>query len=147
MELLKRNGVSLKQRRVAIIGNSNTVGTPLSFVVRDEGAISITLCDSNAFHLSENMNSLKSVIQVADFVFVAIGKPESIKQDWIKPGAVVVDIGINQMEDGKVVGDVDFESISRIAGAITPVPGGVGPMTVAALMHNTFLAARRLVAK
>jgi len=105
-------------------------------LLREHGTV--TVCHSRTQNLAE-------VVRRADILVVAVGKPGMITGDMIKPGAVVIDVGINRLPDGRLVGDVDFDSAVKVASAITPVPGGVGPMTIAMLMHNTLEAARNLV--
>lgn len=137
VELLKRTGLELKGLEVVVIGHSEIVGKPIAFLLMSEGA-TVTVCH----HMTRNL-AVHS--RQADAVFVAVGKPRLITGNMIKPGAAVIDIGINQIEteDGgsRVVGDADFDSCHEVAGWITPVPGGVGPVTVAILMRNTMTAA------
>ena len=139
VELLKSTGVPLEGLEATVIGHSEIVGKPIAFLLMAEGA-TVTVCH----HMTRSvaMHSRR-----ADAVFVAVGKPGLLDGGMIKPGAVVIDIGINQTigDDGKpkVVGDCDYESCREVAGWITPVPGGVGPVTVAVLMRNTIIAARR----
>jgi methylenetetrahydrofolate dehydrogenase (NADP+)/methenyltetrahydrofolate cyclohydrolase len=137
VELLKRTGLELKGLEVVVIGHSEIVGKPIAFLLMSEGA-TVTVCH----HMTRNL-AVHS--RQADAVFVAVGKPRLITGNMIKPGAAVIDIGINQIEteDGgtRVVGDADFESCHEVAGWITPVPGGVGPVTVSILMRNTMTAA------
>jgi len=138
--LLKSTGVTLEGLEATVIGHSEIVGKPIAFLLMAEGA-TVTVCHhltrEVAYHSRE-----------ADAVFVAVGKPGLLRGDMVKPGAVVIDIGINQVEtpdgDTRVVGDCDYDSCRAVAGFITPVPGGVGPVTVAVLMRNTVTAARRL---
>ena len=133
MELLKRSGVALSGKRVLVIGRSLLVGKPVALMLSNANATVILA------H-SQTQNLAQEVLQ-ADIIVAAIGKPEAIKGEWIKPGAVVIDVGINSViaQDGtkKIVGDVEFAQASQQAGFITPVPGGVGPMTVAMLLKNT----------
>lgn len=137
VELLKWTGLELKGLEVVVIGHSEIVGKPIAFLLMSEGA-TVTVCH----HMTRNL-AVHS--RQADAVFVAVGKPRLITGSMIKPGAVLIDIGINQIEaangDSRVVGDADFESCHEVAGWITPVPGGVGPVTVAMLMRNTVTAA------
>lgn len=137
VELLKKTGLELKGLEVVIIGHSEIVGKPIAFLLMSEGA-TVTVCH----HMTRN---LRVHSRQADAVFVAVGKPGLVTGDMIKPGAAVIDIGINQITDAdgnsKVVGDADFESCLETAGWITPVPGGVGPVTVAILMRNSVTAA------
>jgi methylenetetrahydrofolate dehydrogenase (NADP+)/methenyltetrahydrofolate cyclohydrolase len=123
---------------VVIIGRSQLVGRPLSVLLsaRGEGAnATVTVCHTATRHLTEHT-------RMADIVVVAAGVPRTLTADMVKPGAAVIDVGISRRDDGTLEGDVDFEGVASVAGAITPVPGGVGPMTVAMLLHNTLLAAR-----
>jgi methylenetetrahydrofolate dehydrogenase (NADP+)/methenyltetrahydrofolate cyclohydrolase len=133
MELLHRTGVELKGKHAVVVGRSNIVGKPVAIMLLKEHA-TVTICHSRTTNLPD-------VCRSADVLVAAVGRPEMIKGDWIKPGAVVIDVGINRV-DGKLVGDVDFAGASERAAAITPVPGGVGPMTIAMLMKNTINAAR-----
>ena len=136
MELLRRTGVSLSGAEAVVIGRSNIVGTPMSLLLLRENC-TVTLCHSRTKNLAEH-------VRRADVVICAVGRPGLVTGEMIKPGATVIDVGINRLADGRVVGDADFESVSAVAGAITPVPGGVGPMTIAMLMKNAILAAERL---
>lgn len=133
IELLKRYGVPLEGAEAVVIGRSNLVGKPVSVMLQRENC-TVTMCHSRT-------KDLESHVRRADIVIAAIGKTKMIPGEWIKEGAAVIDVGINRLEDGTVCGDVDFETASRKAGFITPVPGGVGPMTVAMLLRNTLLAA------
>ena len=135
VELLKRTGLKLEGLEVVVIGHSEIVGKPIAFLLMAEGA-TVTVCH----HMTRNL-AVHS--RAADAVFVAVGKPRFITANMIKPGAALIDIGINQIEENGVsrtVGDVDYESCASIAGWITPVPGGVGPVTVSILMRNTATA-------
>jgi methylenetetrahydrofolate dehydrogenase (NADP+) / methenyltetrahydrofolate cyclohydrolase len=137
VELLKRTGLKLEGLDVVVIGHSEIVGKPIAFLLMSEGA-TVTVCH----HMTRNL-AVHS--RAADAVFVAVGKPRFITANMIKPGAAVIDIGINQItENGHsiTVGDVDFDGCADIAGWITPVPGGVGPVTVSILMRNTLTALR-----
>ena len=142
VELLKQTRVSLKGLEVTVIGHSEIVGKPIAFLLMAEGA-TVTVCHHMTREVAIHTRR-------ADAVFVAVGHPGLLKGDMLKPGVVVIDIGINQIEDGsgvsRVVGDCDYETCKEIAGWITPVPGGVGPVTVAVLMRNTVIAAERLKA-
>lgn len=139
MVLLEKAGAQLTGAKSVVLGRSNIVGMPVALLLTKANA-TVTLCHSRTRNLAQE------VIQ-ADVVIAAIGKAEMVKGDWIKPGAIVIDVGVNRVEDStrkrgyRLVGDVDFESASQVAGAITPVPGGVGPMTIAMLMQNTLHAA------
>lgn len=142
VELLRRTEKQLQGLEVTVIGHSEIVGKPIAFLLMAEGA-TVTVCHHMTRDLAVHSRQ-------ADVVFVAVGKPGLLQGDMIKPGAVIIDIGINQVPDSagnsKVVGDCDFESCREVAGWITPVPGGVGPVTVAMLMQNAVLAVRRLKA-
>ncbi|MCR4881533.1 MAG: bifunctional methylenetetrahydrofolate dehydrogenase/methenyltetrahydrofolate cyclohydrolase FolD [bacterium] len=129
MELLKEYNISPEGKNVVIVGRSNIVGKPLAVLMTNANA-TVTLCHSKT-------KNLCAITQQADILVVAIGKPTFIKAGDIKEGAVVIDVGINRLEDGKIVGDVDFENVKEKASYITPVPKGVGPMTIALLMKNT----------
>jgi methylenetetrahydrofolate dehydrogenase (NADP+)/methenyltetrahydrofolate cyclohydrolase len=132
IHLLNESGVVVRGKNAVVVGASNIVGRPMMMELLLEGA-TVTLCHRFTENLAEH-------VRRADLVVAALGKPEFIQGDWIKPGAVVIDVGINRLEDGRLVGDVDFEAARQKASLITPVPGGVGPMTVAMLMLNTVLA-------
>ncbi|MHC8865129.1 bifunctional 5,10-methylenetetrahydrofolate dehydrogenase/5,10-methenyltetrahydrofolate cyclohydrolase [Arenicellales bacterium IMCC57338] len=142
VELLKQTRVSLKGLEVTVIGHSEIVGKPIAFLLMAEGA-TVTVCHHMTREVAIHTRR-------ADAVFVAVGQPGLLKGDMLKPGVVVIDIGINQIEDGsgvsRVVGDCDYATCKEVAGWITPVPGGVGPVTVAVLMRNTVIAAERLKA-
>ena len=136
--LLKDRLGELKGLEAVIVGRSNIVGKPMAQLLLAEHC-TVTVAHSRT-------RDLPSVCRRADILIAAVGRPEMVAGDWIKPGATVIDVGINRIErDGKnkLVGDVDFEAARRVAGAITPVPGGVGPMTIACLLHNTLTAACR----
>jgi methylenetetrahydrofolate dehydrogenase (NADP+)/methenyltetrahydrofolate cyclohydrolase len=135
VELLKRTPLGLKGLEVVVIGHSEIVGKPIAFMLMAEGA-TVTVCH----HMTRN---LAAHSRRADAVFVAVGRPGLVTGEMIKPGAAVIDIGINQLDDGRIVGDADFESCAEVAGWVTPVPGGVGPVTVAILMRNAVIAAHR----
>tara|TARA_B100001287_G_scaffold274753_1_gene280786 strand:+ start:6682 stop:7554 length:873 start_codon:yes stop_codon:yes gene_type:complete len=135
IELLKRNKIQIKGNHVVIVGKSNIVGLPLALMLMKENA-TVTVCHKYT-------RSLVDHLKLADIVIVACGQPQMIKKDWLKVGVVVIDVGINVIETvtGRcLVGDVDFNEVKHIASAITPVPGGVGPMTVAMLLKNTLNA-------
>ena len=134
MRLLKESGAPIAGAQAVVVGRSNLVGRPLAGLLLSANA-TVTICHSQTRALPEQIRS-------ADIVIAALGRPQAIVGDWIKPGAVVIDVGINRLADGRVVGDVDFESARLNAAAITPVPGGVGPLTIAMLLANTVLAAR-----
>lgn len=132
MELIHESGIDVKGKECVVVGRSNIVGKPQAMLLLAEHG-TVTICHSRTVNLEE-------VCKRADILVAAVGKPEFIKGSFIKPGAVVIDVGINRI-DGKIVGDVEFASASEKASAITPVPGGVGPMTIAMLMKNTVKAA------
>ena len=133
MELIKEAGAEIKGRECVVVGRSNIVGKPQAVLLLAQHG-TVTICHSRTRDLGE-------VCRRADILVAAVGKAGLIKGDMIKRGAVVIDVGTNRMPDGKLVGDVDFASALEVAGAITPVPGGVGPMTIAMLMKNTVQAA------
>ncbi len=135
MVMLQRNNIAIEGRHAVVVGRSNIVGKPMAFLLLEQGA-TVTICTSKTRNLSQFTSN-------ADILVVATGKPRMITADMVKPGAVVVDVGINRLPDGKLCGDVDFESVKAVAGYITPVPGGVGPMTITMLLSNTILAAER----
>ncbi|MCR4585106.1 MAG: bifunctional methylenetetrahydrofolate dehydrogenase/methenyltetrahydrofolate cyclohydrolase FolD [Lachnospiraceae bacterium] len=128
IELLKRTGVSIEGKECVVIGRSNIVGKPMGvLLLRENGTV--TICHSRT-------QNLKEVCKRADILVAAVGKPKMINREYIKEGAVVIDVGIHRMENGKLCGDVDFADVEDMVSAITPVPGGVGPMTIAMLMKN-----------
>ena len=133
--LLDETGVDLTGKEAVVLGRSNIVGKPVAVLLLERHA-TVTICHSRTRDLPE-------VVRRADVLVAAVGRPKMVTGDWLKPGAVVIDVGINRGDDGKLVGDVDFESASEVASAITPVPGGVGPMTRAMLLENTLTAAVR----
>jgi len=135
MKMLESEGVTLRGAEAVIVGASNIVGKPMAMLLLQAGA-TITICNSKT-------RDLAAQTRRADVLVVATGKPGMIDGSMIKPGAVVIDVGINRGADGKLCGDVDFASAREVAGAITPVPGGVGPMTIAMLLVNTVEAAER----
>lgn len=134
MKMLESINYDLAGKNAVVVGRSNIVGKPIAIMLLARHA-TVTICHSRT-------KDLAGVVQSADLVIAAIGKPEMIQGDWIKKGAVVIDVGINRLLDGKLVGDVQFESASKRASYITPVPGGVGPMTIAMLLWNTLEATR-----
>jgi methylenetetrahydrofolate dehydrogenase (NADP+)/methenyltetrahydrofolate cyclohydrolase len=135
IELIKRAGISLSGKHAAVIGRSNIVGKPVSLLLQRENA-TVTMCHSRTANMAE-------ITRQADVLVVAIGRANFIDASYVKPGAVVIDVGMNRLDNGKLAGDVDFESVKEVSGPITPVPGGVGPMTITMLMQNTLLAAKR----
>jgi len=140
IEILKRIGVKLEGANAVVLGRSNIVGMPVALLLVRENA-TVTICHSRS-------KDLPGIVRGADVLIAAVGKPRMVRGDWVKPGAVVIDVGINQIEDPthpkgrRMVGDVNFDEVKEVASAITPVPGGVGPMTIAMLMHNTVEAAK-----
>ncbi len=134
MELIKSAGVDPEGKNCVVVGRSNIVGKPMAMLLLHKNA-TVTICHSKTVNLSE-------ITKQADILVAAVGRAKFITGDMIKPGAVVIDVGMNRDENGKLCGDVDFESAEKTAGAITPVPGGVGPMTIAMLMENTLTAAK-----
>lgn len=136
LALLERNGISLCGKKVVVIGRSILVGRPLSIMLGGRGCnATVTLCHSQT-------PDIAAVCREADILIAAVGRPGFVTADMVKPGAVVVDVGINRREDGSLCGDVDFENVALLASAVTPVPGGVGPMTIAQLLVNTVAAWR-----
>jgi methylenetetrahydrofolate dehydrogenase (NADP+) / methenyltetrahydrofolate cyclohydrolase len=136
LEILKRYGVPIQGKNAVVVGRSNIVGKPMALLLLRENA-TVTLCHSRTADLA-------AVCRTADILCAAIGQPRMIKGDWVKPGAAVIDFGVNFV-DGAMCGDVDFESVSQVAGMLTPVPGGTGPLTNIMLMTNVLEAARRQV--
>lgn len=134
MKMFEAYDIDLTGKNVVIIGRSNIVGKPLSQCCLAKNA-TVTICHSRTKELKEHTKR-------ADILIAAIGKPNFVTKDMVKEGAVVIDVGINRNEEGKIVGDVDFEEVEKIASYITPVPGGVGPMTIAMLMNNVIKAAK-----
>lgn len=128
IQLLKRSGIEIDGKECVIIGRSNIVGKPMALLMLRENA-TVTVCHSHT-------KNLKEVAKRADILIAAIGKPKFITREYVKEGAVVIDVGIHRNENNKLCGDVDFDDVEPIASAITPVPGGVGPMTIAMLMNN-----------
>ncbi len=137
MELIERSGISVEGKDCVVIGRSNIVGKPMAHLLMQANG-TVTVCHSRTKDLAEHTRR-------ADVLVAAIGKANFVTADMVKPGAVVIDVGINRGADGKLTGDVDFASVEPIASYITPVPGGVGPMTIAMLMKNTLTAAKRAV--
>lgn len=134
MELIAESGIEVAGKECVVVGRSNIVGKPQAMLLLHQHG-TVTICHSRT-------KDLKEVTKRADILVAAVGKAKFITGDMIKPGAVVIDVGMNRDENGKLCGDVDFDSAEKIAGAITPVPGGVGPMTIAMLMKNTVKAAQ-----
>lgn len=134
MTLLDYYGVEIAGKRCVVIGRSNIVGKPMALLLTERHG-TVTLCHSRT-------TGLASICREADIIVVAIGRAGFLTADMVKPGAVVIDVGINRLDNGKLCGDVDFDSVSDVASMITPVPGGVGPMTITTLLKNTLLAAK-----
>ena len=139
MVLLDSIGIDIEGKDAVVIGRSNIVGKPAALMLLSRNA-TVTLCHSKTKDLAARVSS-------ADIVIAAVGRPGFVKGDWIKKGAVVIDVGINRLPDGRLAGDVEFLKASSRAGYITPVPGGVGPMTIAMLLENTLDAAERILGK
>jgi len=145
IELLDRTGVDIEGKRAVVLGRSNIVGLPVAMLLLHRNA-TLTICHSRTKNLPE-------VVREADILIAAVGRPEMVRGDWIKPGAVVIDVGVNAVDDPtqekgyRLVGDVAFDEAKEVAAAITPVPGGVGPMTIAMLLRNTLEGARRTLAE
>ena len=139
MLLLEKSGVTIEGKHAVVVGRSNIVGKPMALMLLQKNA-TVTICTSKTTDLARYTRD-------ADILVVATGKPQMITGDMIKPGAAVIDVGINRLANGKLVGDVDFDSAKKIAGWITPVPGGVGPMTIAMLLANTVRAAEHVAQK
>jgi len=133
MRLIEESGIDPTGKVACVIGRSNLVGRPMAMLLEQANA-TVTVCHSRTRDLAQ-------IVARSEIVVAAIGRPHHVLGEWIRPGAVVIDVGINRIEDGSLVGDVDFAAASERAAAITPVPGGVGPMTIAMLMENTFQAA------
>jgi len=144
IELLDRSGVQLKGKNAAVIGRSNLVGLPVAMLLMHRDA-TVTIVHSKTVNAEQTVRN-------ADVVVAAVGRAEMVKKDWIKPGAVVIDVGINSVDDPstkkgyRLVGDVDYAAVKEVAGQITPVPGGVGPMTIAMLLRNTVNSSIRIAA-
>jgi methylenetetrahydrofolate dehydrogenase (NADP+)/methenyltetrahydrofolate cyclohydrolase len=137
MLLLEDVGAEIEGARAVVVGRSNLFGKPMAQLLLGANA-TVTICHSRT-------RDLPSVCREADILIAAVGRPKMVGGDWVKPGAIVIDVGINRTDDG-LVGDVDFGAAAEVAGAITPVPGGVGPMTIACLLRNTVTAARAMAA-
>lgn len=133
MQLLRRSGVAIEGRECVVIGRSDIVGKPMALLLLAANG-TVTVCHSHTVGLAE-------ICRRADILVCAVGKPGFVTADMVAPGAVVIDVGINRLQDGRLVGDVDFDAVEPIAGMITPVPGGVGPMTITMLLDNTLRAA------
>lgn len=139
MEMIKESGCEVEGKNCVVIGRSNIVGKPMSMLLLHKNG-TVTVCHSKT-------KNLKEITKNADILIVAVGKPNFVTDDMIKPNAVVIDVGMNRLSDGSLCGDVEYDSVSKIAKAITPVPGGVGPMTISMLMQNTVTAAEKATEK
>jgi len=143
IELLDRTGVPIEGKRAVVLGRSNIVGLPVAMLLLHRNA-TLTICHSRT-------KDLPGVVREADILIAAVGRAEMVRGDWVKPGVVVVDVGVNAVDDPasekgyRLVGDVAFDEVKQVAAAITPVPGGVGPMTIAMLLRNTTDSAKRAV--
>jgi methylenetetrahydrofolate dehydrogenase (NADP+)/methenyltetrahydrofolate cyclohydrolase len=141
IELLVRSGIEIQGAEAVVLGRSNIVGLPVSMLLLHRDA-TVTICHSRS-------RDLPAICRRADILIAAVGQPKMVKKDWVKPGAAVIDVGINRVPDptakggSRLVGDVDFDEVKEVAGYLTPVPGGVGPMTIAMLMWNTLAGAKR----
>ncbi len=136
-QILLRNNIRIEGQHVVIVGRSNIVGKPLALLLMQKGEggnATVTVCHSKT-------RDIVALTRQADIVVVAMGQTHFLRRDMVRPGAVVVDVGINRTPDGKLAGDVDFAAVKEVASAITPVPGGIGPMTITMLLHNTLQAA------
>lgn len=142
LEMLRRSGVEVSGKHVVVLGRSNIVGTPVSVMLSRKGVdATVTMCHTKTKNIEE-------ISRQADILIVAVGQPHFVKADMVKEGAVVVDVGIHRIKDNSekgyhIIGDVDFDEVYKKASKITPVPGGVGPMTIVSLLHNTLLAAKK----
>lgn len=134
MELIRSTGVNISGKTCVVVGRSNIVGKPMAMLLLHESG-TVTICHSRTTNLTE-------MCKTADILVAAVGKAKIITAEMVKEGAIVIDVGMNRDENGKLCGDVDFDEVSKVAGYITPVPGGVGPMTIATLMKNTVIAAK-----
>ena len=134
--MLEAYNIEIEGKNAVIVGRSNIVGKPLLQCLLNKNA-TVTICHSKT-------KNIQDLTKTADILIAALGKPKFIKENMVKPGAVVIDVGINRTQEGKLIGDVDFEEVSKKAAYITPVPGGVGPMTIAMLMVNLVKAAKQL---
>lgn len=139
MKLIESTGVTIKGKHAVVIGRSNTVGKPMALLLLQAHA-TVTICHSGTPDLAAHT-------RLADIVVAATGRRNTLTADMVKPGAIVIDVGINRNEEGKLCGDVDFAAVKEVAGYISPVPGGVGPMTIAMLLVNTLEAARAAAAR
>jgi methylenetetrahydrofolate dehydrogenase (NADP+)/methenyltetrahydrofolate cyclohydrolase len=136
MKMLEHEGVAIEGRHAVILGRSTIVGKPMALMLLAASA-TVTICHSKT-------RDLGYFTRQADILVAAVGKARMVGADMVKPGAVVIDVGVNRLPDGKICGDVDFDPVSEVASAITPMPGGVGPMTIAMLLGNTVKSAERV---
>jgi methylenetetrahydrofolate dehydrogenase (NADP+)/methenyltetrahydrofolate cyclohydrolase len=134
MRMLAESDVQISGRKAVVLGRSTIVGKPMALLLMAENA-TVTICHSRTKNIEE-------IVRESDIVIAAVGRPEMVRGDWIKPGAAVIDVGINRNAEGKLLGDVAFEEVLPVAGAVSPVPGGVGPMTIAYLLSNVCRAAQ-----
>lgn len=139
MELIAESNVSIEGKNCVVVGRSNIVGKPMGMLLLHKNG-TVTICHSRT-------RNIKEITRNADILVAAVGRAGFITADMVKPGAVVIDVGMNRLENGRLVGDVDFDAVEKVAGAITPVPGGVGPMTISMLMKNTLTAAKKSISK
>jgi 5,10-methylene-tetrahydrofolate dehydrogenase/methenyl tetrahydrofolate cyclohydrolase len=145
MVLLEKAGAKIEGAEAVVLGRSNIVGLPVAMLLLHANA-TVTICHSRS-------RDLPAICRKADILVAAVGRPEMVKADWVKPGAYVIDVGSNRVDDPTAekgyrwVGDVAFDEVKEVAGAITPSPGGVGPMTITMLLKNTVTAAKRMVAR
>ena len=137
LEMIRRTGVDLSGKEAVVVGRSNIVGKPMAMLLLQQNC-TVTMCHSRTADLAAHTRN-------ADVLVAAVGKAKFITADMVKPGAIVIDVGINRLENGKVVGDVDFENVKEVASWITPVPGGVGRMTITMLLENTVEAAEKML--
>ena len=135
MKLIESTGQEIRGKHAVVIGRSNTVGKPMALLLLQQDA-TVSICHSRTPNMAE-------ITRQADILVAAVGRPGTVTADMVKPGAIVIDVGINRREDGKLCGDVDFDAVKEVAGWITPVPGGVGPMTITMLLANTLESAER----
>jgi methylenetetrahydrofolate dehydrogenase (NADP+)/methenyltetrahydrofolate cyclohydrolase len=135
MRLIEHAGVQIAGRHAVVVGRSNIVGKPVAHLLLQRDA-TVTICHSKS-------KDLKAITKQADILVAAVGRAKLVTAEMVKPGACVIDVGINRLPDGKLAGDVDYEAVKQVAGWITPVPGGVGPMTIAMLLENCISAAAR----
>ena len=136
MKMLEEEGVQVEGRHAVVVGRSNIVGKPMALLLLNASA-TVSICHSKT-------PDLGAITRQADILVAAVGKARMIRADMVKPGATVIDVGVNRLPDGKLAGDVDFDEVAKVAGRITPVPGGVGPMTIAMLLGNTVKSAERI---